>query len=96
MAVVDADYKFITVDIGGFGSNSDGGTWKNSKFGKCFDNNKVNIPEPRNLPNSLIQAPYVLLGDEAFALRPNFLRPYPGKSLNNPRRIFNYRLSRAR
>ncbi|XP_066587645.1 uncharacterized protein [Prorops nasuta] len=38
-----------------------------------------------------------LIGDEAFQLTNYLLRPYPGKSeLNDDRRVFNYRLSRAR
>jgi hypothetical protein len=38
----------------------------------------------------------VFVGDEAFALDENFLRPYPQKDLDHGKRIFNYRLSRAR
>ena len=36
------------------------------------------------------------MGDEAFALPPDFMKPFNVKSLNAERRIFNYRLSKAR
>ncbi|XP_008179142.1 uncharacterized protein LOC103308128 [Acyrthosiphon pisum] len=39
--------------------------------------------------------PFVIIG-KAFALHTNLLRPFPGRTLNDKRRIFNYRLSRAR
>jgi hypothetical protein len=39
--------------------------------------------------------PYVLVADEAFQLNEHFVRPEWKKDLNDNRRIFNYRLSRA-
>lgn len=39
---------------------------------------------------------FIFIGDEAFALEENVLKPFPQKSLNYERRIYNYRLSRAR
>ena len=96
MAVVDHQYKFVVVDVGAFGSNSDGGIWKNSKFGSAFDAKAVPVPLPRPPQGSSVPLPFVLIGDEGFQLRENFLGPYPGSSLTNERRIFNYRLSRAR
>ena len=60
---------------------------------------RVNLPFPA--PLSRIESgealPYMFVGDEAFPLRPYLMRPFPGRSLDNDsRRIFNYRLSRAR
>lgn len=47
-----------------------------------------------------IKAPYVFLGDEAFALSENMMKPYSRRAMQrnagNSQRIFNYRLSRAR
>ncbi|CAH2004359.1 unnamed protein product [Acanthoscelides obtectus] len=34
MAIVGPDYKFICVDIGGFGKNSDGSIFETSNMGK--------------------------------------------------------------
>jgi len=39
--------------------------------------------------------PFVILGDEAFALS-HVLRPYSSRNLDVARRIYNYRLTRAR
>lgn len=56
----------------------------------------LNIPADSFLTNTSTLAPYFFVGDEAFPLRRNLLRPYSKRSLTNERRIFNYRLSRAR
>lgn len=43
-----------------------------------------------------VDLPYILVGDEAFPLTEYLMRSYPGKNLNDDRRNYNYRLSRAR
>ena len=55
-------------------------------------------PPFRQLPNDTEETcvPYVLLGDEAFPLRCDLMRPFARHGLTNKRCIFNYRLSRAR
>ena len=40
--------------------------------------------------------PFVIVGDSAFPLTENIMKPYPAKDLTDIRRIFNYRLSRFR
>ena len=40
--------------------------------------------------------PFVIVGDEAFALSQHVLRPYPSTNLDVARRMYNYRLTRAR
>lgn len=48
------------------------------------------------LPGSDKKVFYYFVGDEAFQMSTHMMRPYPGRSLNEQKRIFNYRLSRAR
>lgn len=97
MAVVDANLSFVAIDVGAYGRESDSNVFKECPFGKKLYSGQLNIPEPAYLPNTQnVVQPYVFVADEAFALHKNLLRPYPGRGLTDKRRIFNYRLSRAR
>ena len=42
MAISDADYKFVAVDIGQVGSASDAGVWDQSTFGEAWNSGKEN------------------------------------------------------
>ncbi|KAK4886741.1 hypothetical protein RN001_003012 [Aquatica leii] len=96
LACCDADYLFTLIDIGAYGSESDGGVFKNSIFGNMLEQSQLNVPPPTKLPNSNIVHPYTIVADEAFPLKTYIMRPYPGRNLTASKRIFNYRLSRAR
>ncbi|KAL0103964.1 hypothetical protein PUN28_016968 [Cardiocondyla obscurior] len=97
LAVCDADYCFTLVDIGAEGRQSDGGIFSNSIFGQRFENKDLNLPEPKSIEISGPAIPFVLVADEAFALTNYMMRPYPrSKHLNRQKKVFNYRLSRAR
>ena len=97
LAVCDAHYHFILVDIGEAGRHSDGGTLSHSSFGQAPDGQQLSLPEGRPLPGTTQPClPYVIVADEAFPLKMNMLRPYPGKNLSESCAVFNYRLSRAR
>lgn len=96
LAVCDATYQFTMVDIGAYGSQSDGSVLANSTFGKQLLSNTLKLPPQRPLPNGNISLPFVFLGDEAFPLKVNLMRPFPGCGLDFSKRIYNYRLSRAR
>ncbi|CAH2083600.1 unnamed protein product [Euphydryas editha] len=97
LALVDANYKFIAVDIGSYGKNSDGGILTNSALGRGLENGTLNVPESSPLPGTNILTPYVILGDEAFALKTYMMRPYPKANVQDDEKIiFNYRLCRGR
>lgn len=93
----DADYNFIFVDIGASGRRSDGGIFKDSKMGIKFENKQMDLPDPVEITADGNPLPYVIVADEAFQAADYLLRPYPGRpALTDERKIFNYRLSRAR
>lgn len=96
MAVVDSQYLFRLVDVGAPGRFSDGGIFKDSLIGKRMHEGKLNLPRAATLPRSERVCPHVFVGDEAFQLRPDFMRPLPGSRTAPEEVIFNYRLSRAR
>lgn len=82
-----------------FGTNgrvSDGGVIENTTFYDKLKNHRLLIPSPCKPKNSEQLLPFVFVGDEAFALREDFLKPFSQQQLNRHRRIFNYRLSRCR
>ena len=97
LAVCDAHYHFVMVDMGDAGRHSDGGVLSNSEFGKALDGNSLSLPQSRPLPGTLSPTvPYVIVGDEVFPLKQNIMRLYPGRNLPQPYSVYNYRLSRAR
>ncbi|XP_024082199.1 protein ALP1-like [Cimex lectularius] len=98
LALVDARYKFITVDVGSYGRNSDGGIFARSSLGKRLENGTLNIPSGKYLPNTTTVAPYVIVADEAFPLKTYLLRPYPGRQSaeDTGKTSFNNKLSLAR
>ncbi|XP_025191472.1 protein ALP1-like [Melanaphis sacchari] len=96
LAVVDSNYCFTFIDVGSFGKDSDPTIFKNSTLYKKLQNDSLNIPKPNLIRGIQIPMPYAFVGDEAFGLSTNMLRPYAGKCLPINKRIFNYRLSRAR
>ena len=95
MAVVNGNYEFIIADVGANGRVSDGGVFSNTRFYERLVEYKLHIPQHDNLPESEIKLPYVLVGDDAFPLMDNLMKPFSRKNLTTEQAIFNYRLSRA-
>ena len=96
MAVVDARYRFVMVDVGANGRACDAGVFAASAMSAALENNELSIPPSSPLPGRVNDVPYVIVGDEAFGLKEHLMKPYPARNLGDFERIHNYRLSRAR
>ena len=96
MALVDARYRFVMVDVGANGRACDAGVFARSAMAAALENDTVNIPPPRPLPGRVNNVPFVIVGDDAFGLKPHIMKPFPGRESGDFERIHNYRLSRAR
>lgn len=65
--------------MGHLGGESDGGIFARSKLLEIMENKEFDIPPPCNV-GSAGSVPYMLLGDEAFPLKPFLMRPFPQRS----------------
>ncbi|KAH7951316.1 hypothetical protein HPB52_007742 [Rhipicephalus sanguineus] len=92
----ECQYLFRLIDVGAPGRFSDGGVFKDSPIGKRLEQGKLGLPRAASLPDSSKSCPHVFVGDEAFQLRPDFMKPLSGSRTDQKDIIFNYRLSRAR
>lgn len=96
LALVDANYKFIWINVGANGRTHDAAVYRESNLKCVLESDNLNLPSPRPLPGSEISIPYVIIADDAFPLGPHLMKPYSSRGLSNEQRIANYRLSRAR
>lgn len=96
MALADANYKIIYMDVGCKGRISDGGVFNQCTLAAALEQNTLHIPPARPLTENGPPIPNVIVADDAFALKPHIMKPYPLRNLSGPQRIYNYRLSRAR
>ncbi|KAL0870611.1 hypothetical protein ABMA27_005572 [Loxostege sticticalis] len=95
-AIVNANYEFLYIHTGTNGSASDGGVLKSTKFYEKLINEQLNLPQDKEFNDTNIKAPYVFIGDSAFALERHIMKPFPNKEISKDKEVFNYRLSRGR
>ncbi|CAH1959144.1 unnamed protein product [Acanthoscelides obtectus] len=97
LAMVDANCKFLIIDVGSYGKEGDAGIFKKSKMGELVKNGTM-FPPPKYLPNSHTLLPHVVVGDDAFSLSEHMMKPYPRAQIlhDEKKRKFNFCLSKAR
>lgn len=96
MALVDASYKFLYVDIGRCGRAGDARVFSDCDLRQALDDNSLNFPQPQPFPKDDEPMPFFIIGDDAFPLRHYLMKPFPQRGMTRAQRIYNYRLSRAR
>ena len=97
VALVDANYKFVYVDVGAAGRAGDAGVYNQSTLKKAIISNSLNLPSLAFIQGSSTdKISYHIVGDDTFPMTENLMKPYPHRNLDKKNQIFNYRLSRAR
>lgn len=97
MAISDAEYRFLYVDVGAYGSEGDASIFNGSDIGTKIIHDTLPLPADTKIGSKAM--PFFFVGDDAFPFCKRIMKPYsPGKNkqLTNEENIFNYRLSRAR
>lgn len=97
LAIADADYNFLFVDIGAYGKDGDSSILQNTEFWRRLVTNELNIPKARPLAAEMsLKVPYVFVADNAFPMNEHILKDFSNHNLSIKQRVFNYRLHRAR
>jgi hypothetical protein len=94
-SLCDSNYRFLFVDVGAHRKFSNSTIFKNSVLYMKLKNNTLNISEGQPLiQGSNTNTPFVIIGDEGFL---NFCCALTEVNFyQSKKRLFNYRLARAR
>lgn len=96
LALSDAHLRFLYIDVGTNGRVRDGGVYAKSMLKKAMGGNRLNMPLEGLLPGTSTAMHYHMVGDDMFPMSVRMLKPFPGQNLHSGKRIFIYKLSRAR
>ena len=106
LAIVDYYHKFIFIDVGCQGRISDGGVYNNSSLSNAIENNLLDLPLSCWLPVSEDPEwihdhetdcfPFMIVADDVFPLKPQIMKPYSHRNLDDKKLLFNWLGSRYR
>lgn len=94
--LVDANKRYLFIDVGDFGSQNDASVFRASTFYNCLTQKKIKIPQESKIANTEITMPYVFVGDGAYPLMHNMMKLFRGYHLSRNQLQFNQKLSSAR
>ncbi len=69
MALLDADYKFIWIDVVTNDGASDAQIFNSSELRECIDSGAIGFPADAPVPNNDRPSLFYIIGDDAFPLR---------------------------
>ena len=108
LALVDANYKFLYVNVECQGRISDGRVFTNSELHHLIVNGEIILPDSRQIPNLsslndsfLVESNresevlYIIVADDVFPFTRYCMKLYSSQKLSDRKRIFGYRLSRV-
>ena len=90
LAIAGPNYECLFADLGTNGRINNSGIWNKSNLCRAIENREIGLLEPRALPYRLKKLPFVILGEDAFALKNYIIKPFPQRNLTIEKRIYNY------
>ena len=78
---MDAYYKFIWAYVSGKGAASDAQVFNGSELKGAIEDGTIGFPDPAPIPNDDEPMPYFMVRDDAFALKPNLMKPFSKRDM---------------
>lgn len=94
-AAADSNYQFLFAECGGGGRSHDAATFAATEFYTHLQEG-LNIPPPEQVGDYPHRMPYCFVGDEAYAMRPDFIQPFPQRAISDRQDIYNRLHCKAR
>nr|XP_036226946.1 uncharacterized protein LOC118682390 [Bactrocera oleae] len=95
LALVDAKYRFIYINVGSPGRCNDSQIYEKSSLKREMQNCPLLIEMSREI--SGVDVPIFIIGDSAFQFSKQIMKPYPfSVNQNHREKVFNYALSKTR
>ena len=94
LAMCDASHKFTIIDVGSCGREGDSAIFHSSELFEQLEEKTLGIPPPSTVLESDKILPFVIVGDEAFPLKSDLMKPFSGRTtglLPHSVKIFHYR-----